>query len=310
VTAESARALLTGLVDYAGLFPPAALRMDDAVAEYARWRRSPEAFMLGRFVVPAARLVELGRAADAHWPEPGAAEPWRLSALVGADGRGDAARVVSFNTSHAGRAIVDAVELKAATPTEADEALEALPPGLTAFVEVPLDEDLDGLLAALKRRGARAKIRTGGIVPEAIPDPADVARFITACAAAAVPWKATAGLHHPVRAEQALTYEPTSPRAVMHGFFNVFAAGVFARAGATPADLEAVLREQQASAFRFDDAGLAWRRLRASTREIAATRRDFAGSFGSCSFAEPLADLRALGVLAPENQAAQTGGLA
>jgi hypothetical protein len=216
---------------------------------------------------------------------------------------------VSFNTSHAGRAIVDAVELKAASPEDADAALAALPSGLTAFVEVPLDEDLDGLLATLKRRGARAKIRTGGVVPDAIPDPADVARFIAACAAAGVPWKATAGLHHPVRAEQALGYEPASPRAVMHGFLNVFAAAAFARTGATPADLDAVLREQQASAFRFDDAGLAWRRLRASTRELAATRHDFAGSFGSCSFAEPVADLRALGVLAPESRPVHPRGI-
>jgi hypothetical protein len=297
VTAESARALLTGLVDYAGLFPPAALSMDAAVAEYARSRRSPEAFMLGRFVVPAARLVELGRAADAHFPEPGSGEPWRLSALVGGDAHGDAARIASFNDAHAGRAVVDAVELKAASPAQADEALEVFPPGLTAFVEVPLDENLDGLLTALKRRGARAKIRTGGVVPEAIPEPADVARFIAACAAAGVAWKATAGLHHPVRAEQALTYEPASERAVMHGFLNVFAAAAFARKGAPIEDLEAVLREQDGDAFRFDAAGLRWRQRHATTDALAAARRDFAGSFGSCSFAEPVADLRALGVL-------------
>ena len=76
-------------------------------------------------------------------------------------------------------------------------------------------------------------------MPEAIPDPADLARFIAACAAAGVPWKATAGLHHPVRAEQALTYEPGAPRAVMHGFLNVFAAAAFAGGGAPLADLEA-----------------------------------------------------------------------
>jgi len=91
VTSDSARALLAGLVDYAGLFPPAALPMDEAVAEYARWRRSPEAFMLGRFVAPAARLVELGRAADVRLPEPGTGEPWRLSGLLGGDTHGDAA---------------------------------------------------------------------------------------------------------------------------------------------------------------------------------------------------------------------------
>ena len=82
MTTPSARALLEGLVDYAGLFPPAALSMEDAVAEYARWRRSPEAWMLGRFVLPAARLRDLARDADAHLPEPGAGEPWRLSALA------------------------------------------------------------------------------------------------------------------------------------------------------------------------------------------------------------------------------------
>ena len=95
----------------------------------------------------------------------------------------------------------------------------------------------------------------------------------------------------------ALTYEPASPRAVMHGFLNVFAAAAFASAGAGSSQLEAVLRETQPSAFRFDASSLSWRELRATSQALAATRRDFASSFGSCSFAEPVADLRALGVL-------------
>jgi hypothetical protein len=294
---NAARALLAGLVDYAGLFPPAALSMDQAVAEYAAWRRSPEAWMLGRFVLPAGRLVELSRAKGAHLPEPGAGEPWRLSALLGGDVHGDSALVAAFNASSAGRAVVDAVELKAGSPEEAEVALGALPPGLAAFVEVPLDGDLEPLLAVLKARGARAKARTGGVVPEAIPRPAEVARFIAACAAAGVPWKATAGLHHPVRAEHALTYAGDSPRGVMHGFLNVFAAGALARAGATPDDLEAVLREQDPSALRFGGDALAWRHLRASVDDVREARRSFATSFGSCSFAEPVAGLRSLGVL-------------
>ena len=162
---------------------------------------------------------------------------------------------------------------------------------------MPLGDELDGLLSTLRRRGARAKARTGGVVPDAIPDPADLARFIAACAAASVPWKATAGLHHPIRAERALTYEPGSPRAVMHGFLNVFAAAAFAGGGAPAADLEAVLREEDAAAFRLDEDGLSWRHLRVATAELARSRRDFASSFGSCSFAEPVADLRSLGVL-------------
>jgi hypothetical protein len=297
VTPAAARALLAGLVDYAGLFPPAALGMDAAVTEYARWRSAPEAFMLGRFVAPAGRLVELGRAAEASLPEPGAAEPWRVSALLGADLHGDTARVASWNVSHAGRAIVDTVELKAASPQETESALDALAPGLAAYVELPRSVDFGPLLAALKRRGARAKLRTGGVVPEAIPEPVEVARFIVACAAAGVPFKATAGLHHPVRAEHALSYEPDSPRAVMHGFLNVFAAAAFARDGRTADEVEAILREDDPSAFRLDDSGLEWRGLRVATDALIGVRRDLASSFGSCSFAEPVADLRALEVL-------------
>lgn len=293
----SARALLASLVDYAGLFPPAALAMDEAVAEYARRRRSPEAFLLGRFVVPAARLSELARAADAHLPEPGAGEPWRLSALLGADTGGDAAIVDAFNRASAGRAVVDAVELKAASAEDADAALEALPVGLEAYVEVPLDGEEDALLRAIAARGARAKARTGGVVAEAVPDPAALARFLVACARAGVPFKATAGLHHPVRSEQALTYEDGAPRAVMHGFLNVFAAAALARGGAALADVLAVLREETPAAFELRPEGLRWRGRTVPTAALAEGRRTFAMSFGSCSFAEPVAGLRALGVL-------------
>lgn len=253
--------------------------------------------MLGRLVLPASRLAELSEAARAHLPEPGSAEPWPLSALLGADVHGDLALVASFNTSRAGRAVVDSVELKASGKDEAAAALEALPAGLSAFVEMPLDCDLGGFLSVLRARRARAKVRTGGVVPEAIPTTRDLARFVAACAAEGVAFKATAGLHHPIRAERALTYAPDSPRAVMHGFLNVFAAAAFARAQASPAGLEAVLTEEDPNAFRLDDEVLAWRHLRVSTDAIAAARKGFATSFGSCSFGEPVADLEALGIL-------------
>jgi hypothetical protein len=216
--------------------------------------------------------------------------------LLGADVHGDSALVASFNASRAG-AVVDSVELKASGKDEAAASLDALAAGLTAFVEVPVAGDLAAILRLLRARGARAKVRTGGVVPEAVPETADLARFVAACAAAFVPFKATAGLHHPVRAEHALTYARDSPRAVMHGFLNVFSAAAFARARAPLADLEAVLDEQDPSAFRLGDEALAWRHLRVPSDALAATRAGFACSFGSCSFAEPVADLRALGIL-------------
>ena len=298
VVPASARALLSGIVDYAGLFPPAALAMEDAAAEYARGRRSPESWMLGRFVLPGGRLADFARAADGLLPDGGAGQPWRLSALLGSDARGDSARVVSFNDAHAGRAVTDAVEAKAATPEEARDVLDALPPGVAAAIEVPFDAELAPILDVLRARGARAKARTGGLVPEAIPDPAALARFMAACAAAGVGWKATAGLHHPLRAEHALTYAADAPRAVMHGFLNVFAAAALLVAGASATDVERVLLETDAAAFRFTDEGLAWRHLRAPVEAVALARERAGASFGSCSFAEPVEGLRALGILA------------
>jgi hypothetical protein len=294
----SARALLSGIVDYAGLFPPAALAMEDAAAEYARWRRSPEAWMLGRFVLPAGRLADFARTADGLLPDGGAGEPWRLAALLGPDARGDSARVVSFNDAHAGRAVVDAVEARAATPEEACDVLDAVPPGIAAAIEVALDAELAPILAVLREGGARAKVRTGGLVAEAVPDPGALARFMAACAAAGVGWKATAGMHHPLRAERALTYAADAPRAVMHGFLNVFAAAALLAAGASAAEVEPVLRETDSAAFRFTDEGLSWRHLRAPVAAVARARDEGGASFGSCSFADPVEGLRTLGLIA------------
>src|SRR5262245_38924762 len=53
------RALLGGIIDYAGLFPPAQLPLEEAIRNYARYRTEPESWMLGRFVIPATRLKEL-----------------------------------------------------------------------------------------------------------------------------------------------------------------------------------------------------------------------------------------------------------
>ena len=111
-----------------------------------------------------------------------------------------------------------------------------------------------------------------------------------------LPFKATAGLHHPLRSEQAFTYAADSPRGVMHGFLNVFAAAALLREGRIDArGAEALLRDERPQAFAFDGDTL---RAGASTlneREIESARRDFAVSFGSCSFADPVSDLRALG---------------
>ena len=57
--------LLAGLIDYAGLFPPASLDMRSAVGNYLDYRRGSRAGVLGRFVVSLDRLGEMRSAAGA-----------------------------------------------------------------------------------------------------------------------------------------------------------------------------------------------------------------------------------------------------
>jgi hypothetical protein len=290
------RALLTEIVDYAGLFPPAGLPMSAAVASYAAYRREPDAWMLGRFVVPAARLQEFADAIGALPAVELLGEPWRLSALAGPDIGLDLGRIAAFNQEHGAiLAKVDTVELKAANVQAFDAAKAALPDWLTAYVELPIEDDPRPLLARLAALGLRAKVRTGGITAELFPDAADLARFIAACVAAGLPFKATAGLHHPLRAAYRLTYTPESASGMMYGYLNVFLAAAFLGARMPERAAAELLLEDDPAALVFDDDGVTWRGHRLTAGQLARTRQNLAIAFGSCSFREPVDDLRALG---------------
>jgi len=239
--ARSQKALLSGLIDYAGLFPPAALSMEEAVRNYARYREGEHAWMLGKFVVPEARAHEV----PDEFPK----------SVLGVD------------------------------EVRADADFGSFRP--KTFVEIT---DV-GLIPELAKHGLSAKIRTGGLTPEAIPHLDRIATFIHVCAMQGVPFKATAGLHHPIRCMRPLTYEPDSPLATMHGFVNVFMAAAF------PHDAERILAEEDPKAFRFEDDAAWWRDHAVTTEHLAEVRREFAISFGSCSFEEPIADLQELGWL-------------
>jgi hypothetical protein len=169
------------------------------------------------------------------------------------------------------------------------EAKRVVRVGRPAYCEVPVAE-----LDEVKRAGAFAKIRTGGVRPEAIPTTADVAAFILACADHRLAFKATAGLHHPIRAPHPLTYDADSLRAVTHGFLNVFLAAAFAWHG--DRDIAPVLDETDPIAFRFDGRAH-WRDRSLSAEQVREAREQFAHSFGSCSFDEPVEGLEALGLL-------------
>lgn len=291
---DALRALMHGVVDYAGLFPPAALDMLSAVREYEKYRTSPDAWMLGRFVVPAGRLAELADALDAVHPAgPGA---WSVTALYGANVAADVDRVREFNAS--GRnALIDTLEGKVATDNDVLAVAALAGDDFSVYVELPVANDPVGLVDAAHRAGVRAKIRTGGVTPDAFPTATQIIRFMRRCLAAGVPFKATAGLHHPLRAEYPLTYADDAQRGTMYGYLNVFLAAAFLAQGLSDADAARVLEERDASAFRFLADAILWRGRSIDAATLADARQHAATSFGSCSFREPVDDLRSLGFL-------------
>jgi hypothetical protein len=295
VVSKSCHALLHTLVDYAGLFPPAGLAMPAAVGNYAEYRRSSYGWMLGRFVVPVARLDEFASARSSVMA-PSDDPHWRVAALLGDDATRDAAQIEAFNAN--GRGIwVDAVEVKAPTPDAIRRVAAAVPRTIKVYVEIPVADDPHALVAAVAESKVRAKVRTGGVTPDAFPPVEQVGRFLRECYATNVAFKATAGLHHPLRSVRALTYEPNSPRGVMHGFLNVFLTAAFHYNGLTHRDADALLNMTSLEGVEFADDALVWKDYRVSLAELSTVRRRFAVSFGSCSFREPVDELIQLGLL-------------
>jgi hypothetical protein len=259
------RTALERLIDYAGLFPPAQLPLDEALASYADARASAASWMLGRFIIPAGRLDALRAAL--------AGKPIELSVIAAPEAFPAVAAV-----RRDGWASVGSIEVPLGTGSIEACAREA---GAHGLADVPIYVELSrGRLAMRDLRNARfgAKVRCGGVEPAAYPSVAELAAFIDEAVGAGVPFKATAGLHHPVRHFNA------AAGVTMHGFLNILFAA--SRAGDVDrGDLEAILAQEDASAFVFpDDATMA----NARTRFIA---------YGSCSFEEPVDDLRALGLI-------------
>lgn len=293
---KSVDALLGGLVDYAGLFPPASEDMRPALESYASYARGEDRPALGRFIVPISRLKELEEVGGDLMPRGKRSEPWRLSVLVAEDVPAAGEEMRRFNRRHSpesadGSTVIDVAELKASAMDEIVHQRRDLPRELTAYFEIPIGGDVTPLVKTMAKAGARAKIRTGGVTPEAFPRAESIVDFIAACQREAVPFKATAGLHHPIRAEYRLTYESDSPTAMMYGFLNVFIAAAMLYAGESEDTALDVLEESDPSAFKFADDAIHWREKRITADQILASRSEFAISFGSCSFREPVEEL-------------------
>ena len=259
--------------------------MPDAVSEYQRHRQAPDKWALGRFVVPLARWSELEAAVHELAPP---RDPWPVSLLAAP---ADAARIRDIANRNDSRLVVRGVECKAATVADAAQAASLVELGTDVFAELDPAGDVGAMAAQLARSGASAKIRTGGTTANAFPDTRQVLAFLHACRSARIRFKATAGLHHAVRGEYRLTYDPSPPTGTMFGFLNVAVAAALLWFGRDDETVLRALEERSLERFEFTETGLTWRDERLSLRELDEVRSAFFTGFGSCSFSEPMADL-------------------
>jgi hypothetical protein len=321
----SLQTLLGDILDYAGLFPPADLSLAQAIHDYADYRDEPESWMLSRFVLPVRRLPDLTPFQGLFSDD----EPYRFSVLgtgggdpdtfLDALGR-DLEVIDTFDEEYGGRAQVNVMEvplppsLVGSSQTDLESFFETVDQRLVEtgtakldfFFEVPMRSDavaeLPALCAAVAEHNSQQavpprsemglKMRCGGAEPSDVPSVEHAAALITACRNATIPFKATAGLHHPIRHyDDGLDTE-------MHGFLNIFGAAVFAAEHQLAEDeVQPILREDIANNFQFEKDRLSWRNLSASLDDIQHARNSLALSFGSCSFEEPIDHLRDLDLL-------------
>lgn len=291
------RTVFRGIVDYAGLFPPASLGMADALAQYHQYRHSPDREMLARFVVAASRLEELGEQLRFLEIATDPADPWRLSAVLGAILPQEMDRVAAFRAEWDSRGVlVDAIEHRVSTPGQIEVVGEMVPSEYVRFLEVPAEGPYAALVSAIGSIGAFSKIRTGGTTPELFPAPEELTQFLIVSTTQSIPFKATAGLHHPFRGSFPLTYAPDAERFVMYGFVNVLLATAELSRGGEGETAQEILEEDDPSTFESSPDAIAWRGNRYSLDELQQVRQRLFLGFGSCSFREPVDELRALAV--------------
>ena len=285
--------LLRDLVDDAAVFPPASTPLAEAMTAHAEHRAAPYADLVGPLVVADEHLPAVVLTAATARAGPlgvsvvvtggaGALEPavaWATrSEQLELRGLEIAMRESDADAAPNARRIVAAVD---ALQTRGD-----LPDAVPVSVEAPRLHGQDpspswlGALDELASMDHRLKLRTGGEHADDFPDSHELATCIGAALDRELSFKCTAGLHH------ALRHRDPATGFEHHGFLNVLVATRASLDGASLSDVAAVLDETDAETLlgATDDAAL------------AGARRWFT-SFGCCSVADPLGDLRDLGML-------------
>jgi hypothetical protein len=325
---NSLKQLLTGLIDYAGLFPPESLPLTEAYKQFTGYINESDEWILSKFICPAKQLPAL---AELIKKDELNKKKFSVSVL-GKSGANieefikatseDLNLIISFLRETGNKFPADAFEVRLPedlvlenNPDAMYEVLnsvtavfkENLNLPVKKFFELPLKEDwessVNNFASALKKHNeyfgqdanfprSGFKLRTGGVEASAFPSPEQIAYVINACYENQLPLKFTAGLHHPVR------HYNESVQTKMHGFLNVFGTGVLLYGNdLLEEDLINILSDEEAGNFIFDDNYFRWKEFKSPIKVIENARKNFVISYGSCSFDEPREDLAFLNLM-------------
>lgn len=296
---------MTELIDYAGLFPPAALPLSEAIRNYSSYISSSDSWMLGPFVIPAARLNELAEYKD-QFNEFNEQYPLRLSVILTESNelQTELRCIEQFLHTYPDTGSVDSLEIKLShdvKPTFLEKlAMDTI--DYPIYCEVSgTNEQIQFLLDTIERVNQKSpkqigvKMRMGGIKADLFPSAEKAAFVIHECQKRGLFIKFTAGLHHPIRQYR------NEVETKMHGFVNVFTAALLSYNDCIDAKtIEMILLDEDPSHFSFTPAGLSWGNLTVSSEEINKARSLFAHSYGSCSFDEPREELGNLSIFHEE----------
>jgi len=290
---EAVSHFMTELIDYAGLFPPAALPLPEAISNFHAYIHDSDSWMLGPFVIPASRLSEL-KPYKALFNDK---YPLRLSVIFTKfeEIETEMEAILHFLETYKTAGTIQAIEFPLPTLVNYSflENLEKQTGSYPIYCEMKGTNDqflntLDTIHSinqkSLKRIGI--KMRMGGITANLFPTVNQASFVIHECQKRELPLKFTAGLHHPIRQYR------TEVKTRMHGFVNVFTASIMAYSrSVNTATIQAILHDEDPTNFSFTTDSLSWRDLTVSSAEIIKARSFFAASYGSCSFNEPREEL-------------------
>ncbi len=307
------------LIDYAGLFPPASLDLRTSFLNFINYQDSRYNWMLSKFIIPAKRLPDLAAIIDNE--KILFTKPVHFSILGGKEVAlskffeslsDDINRISEFKAKFGEKVITETYEVS--IPLEllvipdnksiiefftkvSSGFFEKLNKNISVFYEAVPNKDLPVIAQSITMFNLMGhftgyKLRTGGVEASAFLPPEKIAHILKICSEHETPMKCTAGLHHPFR------HFDKSVNTKMHGFINVFCAGIFAyNLDLNEYELTRMLLEENPDNFKFSKDSILYENYEVFEEEISDAREKFMISFGSCSFQEPVEDLKSYNLL-------------